>query len=150
MEHFYRAQQNLSSLHEIGWRPAEKTLPVFFNMRILDLEFYGITGRLTTSYASTRFFKDPASDTWWPHDFSIVVGDRVSGVAVLGVVGSRAVSDLQLPPRSCRWIIWVRFLNQLQVPNLQLKHAGACAIIFIIFFNTMGTKIAAIKVKKLS
>jgi hypothetical protein len=39
MEHFYRAQQNLSSLHKIGWRSAEKKLPVFLNMRILDLDF---------------------------------------------------------------------------------------------------------------
>jgi hypothetical protein len=39
---FYRAQQNLSSLHKIGWRPAEKNLPVFFNMRVLYLDFYGI------------------------------------------------------------------------------------------------------------
>jgi hypothetical protein len=30
LEHFYRAQQNLSSLHKIGWRSAEKNLPVFF------------------------------------------------------------------------------------------------------------------------
>jgi hypothetical protein len=41
MEHFYRAQQNLSSLHKIGWKPAEKNLPVFFNIRVLDLDFYG-------------------------------------------------------------------------------------------------------------
>jgi hypothetical protein len=26
---FYRAQQNLFSLHKIGWRPAEKNSPVF-------------------------------------------------------------------------------------------------------------------------
>jgi hypothetical protein len=25
---------------QIGWRPAEKNLPVFFNMRVLDLDFY--------------------------------------------------------------------------------------------------------------
>jgi hypothetical protein len=30
LEHFYRAQQNLSSVHKIGWRPAEKKSPVFF------------------------------------------------------------------------------------------------------------------------
>jgi hypothetical protein len=41
MEHFYRVQQNLSSLHKIGWRPAEKNSPVFFHMNILDLDFYG-------------------------------------------------------------------------------------------------------------
>jgi hypothetical protein len=40
MENFYMAQENLSSLHKIGWRPAEKKLPVFFNMRALDLDFY--------------------------------------------------------------------------------------------------------------
>jgi hypothetical protein len=28
-EHFYRAQQNLSLQHKIGWRPAEKNLPLF-------------------------------------------------------------------------------------------------------------------------
>jgi hypothetical protein len=28
---FYRAQQNLSLLHKIGWRPAEKKFAVFFN-----------------------------------------------------------------------------------------------------------------------
>jgi hypothetical protein len=32
--------KNLSSLHKIGWRPAEKNSPVFFNMRVLDLDFY--------------------------------------------------------------------------------------------------------------
>jgi hypothetical protein len=32
--------QNLSSLHKIGWRPAEK-FPPFFNMRVLYLDFYG-------------------------------------------------------------------------------------------------------------
>jgi hypothetical protein len=40
-KHFYRALQNLSSLHKIGLRPAEKKSPVFFNMRVLDLDFYG-------------------------------------------------------------------------------------------------------------
>jgi hypothetical protein len=40
MEHFYRAQQNLSSLHKIGWRPAEKNLNIFIDMRILSLHFY--------------------------------------------------------------------------------------------------------------
>jgi hypothetical protein len=30
MEYFYKAQQNLSSLHKIGRRPAEKNWPVFF------------------------------------------------------------------------------------------------------------------------
>jgi hypothetical protein len=39
MEHFYRAQQNLSSLHKVGWRPAEK-ITHFLNMRVLDLDFY--------------------------------------------------------------------------------------------------------------
>jgi hypothetical protein len=39
MEHFYRAQQNLSSLHKIGWRPAEKNLPIFFNMRVFRSRF---------------------------------------------------------------------------------------------------------------
>jgi hypothetical protein len=38
---FYRAQQNLSSLHKIGWRPAEK-IALFFNMRVLDQDFYGV------------------------------------------------------------------------------------------------------------
>jgi hypothetical protein len=41
MEHFKRAQQNLSSLHKIRRRPSEKILPAFFNMRIPDLDFYG-------------------------------------------------------------------------------------------------------------
>jgi hypothetical protein len=36
LEHFYKAQENLSSLHK-GWRSAEKNLPVFFNMRVLYL-----------------------------------------------------------------------------------------------------------------
>jgi hypothetical protein len=31
----------IASLHKIGWRPAEKNLPIFFNMRVLDLDFYG-------------------------------------------------------------------------------------------------------------
>jgi hypothetical protein len=30
MEHFYRAQQKLSSLRKIGWRPAGKKLARFF------------------------------------------------------------------------------------------------------------------------
>jgi hypothetical protein len=30
IETFYRAQQNFSSLRKIGWRSAEKNLPVFF------------------------------------------------------------------------------------------------------------------------
>jgi hypothetical protein len=30
-----------SSLHKIGWRPAEKNSPIFFSMRVLDLDFYG-------------------------------------------------------------------------------------------------------------
>jgi hypothetical protein len=34
-----RAQRNLSLLHKIGWRPAEKNSPVFFNMHLLDLRF---------------------------------------------------------------------------------------------------------------
>jgi hypothetical protein len=38
---FYRAQQNLSSLHKIGWRSAEKNSPAFFNKRVLYLDFYG-------------------------------------------------------------------------------------------------------------
>jgi hypothetical protein len=42
MEHFYRAQQNLSSLHKRGWRSAEKKSPVFFNMRVLYLDFYAL------------------------------------------------------------------------------------------------------------
>jgi hypothetical protein len=37
--HFYRAQQNLSLLHKIGWRSAEKIRP-FFQHGVLDLEFY--------------------------------------------------------------------------------------------------------------
>jgi hypothetical protein len=37
---FYRAQQNLSSLHKIGWRSAEKKFARFFNMRVLYLDFY--------------------------------------------------------------------------------------------------------------
>jgi hypothetical protein len=36
---FYRAQRRLSLTHKIGWRPAEKNSPVFFNMRLLDLRF---------------------------------------------------------------------------------------------------------------
>jgi hypothetical protein len=40
LEHFYRAQKNLSSLHKIGWRPAEKNSPVLFCC-VLDLDFYG-------------------------------------------------------------------------------------------------------------
>jgi hypothetical protein len=30
LEHFYRAQQNLSSLHKKGWRPTEKKFDHFF------------------------------------------------------------------------------------------------------------------------
>jgi hypothetical protein len=37
--HFYRAQQNLSLLHKIGWRQAEQKFARFFNMRLLDLRF---------------------------------------------------------------------------------------------------------------
>jgi hypothetical protein len=40
MEHFHSAQQNLSPLHKIGWRPAEKNCPFFFNTSVLDLDFY--------------------------------------------------------------------------------------------------------------
>jgi hypothetical protein len=29
-----------TSLHKIGWRAAEKNSPVFFSMRVLDLDFY--------------------------------------------------------------------------------------------------------------
>jgi hypothetical protein len=29
-------------LHKIGWRPAEKNSPVFFSMRVLDLDFYAM------------------------------------------------------------------------------------------------------------
>jgi hypothetical protein len=36
----YRAEQNLTSRHKIGWRPAERNLPIFFNMRVLDQDFY--------------------------------------------------------------------------------------------------------------
>jgi hypothetical protein len=43
LEHFYRAQQNLSSLNKKGRRPAEKNLPVFFHMPILDLDFYDMS-----------------------------------------------------------------------------------------------------------
>jgi hypothetical protein len=42
MEHFYWAQQNLSSLNKKGRRPAEKKSPIFFNMRILGLDFHGL------------------------------------------------------------------------------------------------------------
>jgi hypothetical protein len=34
--------QNVSSLHKIGWRPAEKNSPVFFKMRVLYLDFYDV------------------------------------------------------------------------------------------------------------
>jgi hypothetical protein len=41
LEHFYRSQQNLSSLHKIGWAgdQLKKICPFFFNMRVLDLDF---------------------------------------------------------------------------------------------------------------
>jgi hypothetical protein len=33
--------QGSTKLHKIGWRSAEKNSPIFFNMRVLYLDFYG-------------------------------------------------------------------------------------------------------------
>jgi hypothetical protein len=38
-EQIFSGLQNLSSLHKIGCRSAEKNSPVSFNMRVLDLRF---------------------------------------------------------------------------------------------------------------
>jgi hypothetical protein len=37
---FLHGSTKFSLIHKIGWRSAEKNLPVFFNMHVLDLEFY--------------------------------------------------------------------------------------------------------------
>jgi hypothetical protein len=41
LPHWNRAQQNLSSLHKIGWRTSWKKFARFFSMHVLDLDFYG-------------------------------------------------------------------------------------------------------------
>jgi hypothetical protein len=37
---FLQGSTNPLFTSKIGWRPAEKNSPVFFNMRVLDLDFY--------------------------------------------------------------------------------------------------------------
>jgi hypothetical protein len=49
-----QAQQNLSLLLKIGWRTTEKNLPVFFNMSVLDLDFYAFN-RIKCKYFNCRF-----------------------------------------------------------------------------------------------
>jgi hypothetical protein len=56
LEHFYRALQNLSS-------PAEKNSPVFFNMRVLDLDFYG----QLTLFKKLTLFQTPIAQSFSPN-----------------------------------------------------------------------------------
>jgi hypothetical protein len=51
---FLQGSTNLSSLHKIGWRPAAKNLPIFFNIRVIDLDFYAFTSIIVDAPKHSR------------------------------------------------------------------------------------------------